>query len=484
MIPGPALSATRLPGTMTEEPERQSPKKGASADTDTALARPGDQSGNWHRRVWALAAPIMLANLTTPLLGAVDTAVVGHLPDPRFIGGVAVGSLIFSFLFWGFGFLRMGTTGFTAQAFGAGNTAELRAALLRPLVLAGGFGLLIILLQAPVRSFALWAVDASPAVSGEAAAYFDVRIWSAPAALTNFTVLGWLLGVQRARTALLLQIVLNGINIVLDLVFVLGFGWGVAGVAWATLVAEVTAALLGIGIVLHSLGRLPDREDLKRLLERGPLIALFKVNTDIFLRTIMLLLAFGVFTSQGAGLGDLTLAGNAVLLQFQTVIAHGLDGLAHAVEILAGGAYGAKNRRTFRQAVMICGLWSLAAAVLLSLIFAALGPLIIALFTDIVAVREAAGSYLWWVVLSPLVSVWSYLLDGVFIGATRTAAMRNAMVLSLGCFLAATWMLTPMLGNHGLWLSFTIFMIARAITLGLYYPALERSATDEKAGKV
>ncbi|NIA69047.1 MATE family efflux transporter [Pelagibius litoralis] len=471
---------------MTETPDRP-PSERASAGQPAAGrsgaggGRPGDQSGDWHRRVWKLAGPIMLANLTTPLLGAVDTAVVGHLPDPRFIGGVAVGSLIFSFLFWGFGFLRMGTTGFTAQAFGAGDTAELRAALLRPLALAAVFGLLIILLQAPVRIFALWAVDASAAVSGETAVYFDVRVWSAPATLANFTVLGWLLGVQRARTALVLQIVLNGINIVLDLIFVLGFGWGVAGVAWATLIAEVSAALLGATIVLHSLGRLPGGQvfggqDLTRLMDRGRLLALFKVNADIFLRTIMLLLAFGVFTSQGAGLGDLTLAGNAVLLQFQTIISHGLDGLAHAAEILVGGAYGAKNRRTFRQAVLVCGLWSLGAALLLSLFFIVAGQAIIALFTDIAAVRQFAEDYLWWIILSPLVSVWSFLLDGVFIGATRTAAMRNAMVLSLICFLAAAWLLVPAFGNHGLWLSFTLFMAARAVTMGLYYPALERSA--------
>ena len=465
-----------MPKAPEPRPIGQRPESTAAV----AGGRPGDQGGNWNRRVWGLAAPIMLANLTTPLLGAVDTAVVGHLPDPRFIGGVAVGSLIFSFLFWGFGFLRMGTTGFTAQAFGAGDQHELRAALLRPLALAACFGLLIILLQYPVRVFALWAIDASPAVSGEAATYFDIRIWSAPAALANFTVLGWLLGIQRARAALLLQVVLNGTNIVLDLVFVLGFGWGVAGVAAATLVAEVTAALLGGIIVLRSLGRWPDRRDLVRLRDRAKLLALFKVNADIFLRTAMLLLAFGIMTSQGAALGDLVLAGNAVLVQFLTVISHSLDGLAHAAEILAGGAFGAANRRTFRQAVVACGLWSLAGALLLTAAFAATGPVIITLFTDIVAVRQTAETYLWWVVLSPLVTVWGFLLDGVFIGATRTAAMRNAMLASLIVYVIAVWLLVPALGNHGLWLSYMIFMAARGVTLGAYYPALERSMAPSR----
>ena len=438
--------------------------------------RPGDDAGDWSRRIWRLAAPIMLANLTTPLLGIVDTAVVGHLPDPRFIGGVAVGSLIFSFLFWSFGFLRMGTTGFTAQAYGAGDRDELRAALLRPLALALVFGLVIIATQVPVRGLALWAIDASAAVSGEAATYFDIRIWSAPAALVNFTLFGWLLGVQRARTALVLQIVLNGINIVLDLVFVLGFGWGVAGVAWATLAAEVGAAALGLAVVWRHLGRRLERGDLERLLERSRMLALFRVNIDIFLRTLCLLLASGAFTAQSAGFGDVTLAGNAILLKLQTVVAYGLDGLAHALEVLAGSAYGARNRRTFRQVIVVCSLWALGAALLLSLVFAAAGTPIVAVFTDIASVRESAETYLWWIVLSPLVSVWSFLLDGIFIGATRTAAMRNAAFLSLGCFLVLSWALVPWLGNHGLWLSFTLYMAARAITLGLWYPALERSA--------
>lgn len=468
---------------MSDAPRRAKPGRGETGRPPDSGWQPGDRSGDWHRRVWSLAGPIILANLTIPLVGAVDTAVVGHLPDPKFIGGVAVGSLVFSFLLWAFGFLRMGTTGFTAQAYGAGDKAELRAALLRPLALAAVLGVLVILLHGPVRILALWAMDASPAVSAEAALYYDIRVWSAPAALINFTILGWLFGVQRARTALALQIVLNGVNVVLDLVFVLGFGWGVAGVAWATLTAEFTAALLGGVVLLRILGRLPDRDDLTRLADRSRLLALFKVNVDIFLRSVLLLLAYGTFTSTGAGLGDLVLAANAVLMLFHTIISYGLDGLAHAAEILTGGAYGARNRRTLRQAVIVCGLWSLASALLLTVIFAAAGPAIIALFTNIPEVRETAEAYLWWVVALPLVSVWSFFLDGVFVGATRTAAMRNTAFLSLGCFLAAIWVLVPMLGNDGLWLSLMLFMVARAVTLGACYPALERSVAVPRAAR-
>ena len=465
---------------MTAFPPPDSPEQpAATADA----GRPGDRDHAWNRRVWRLAGPIILANLTTPLLGAVDTAVVGHLPDASFIGGVAVGSVIFSFIFWGFGFLRMGTTGFTAQAHGAGDTAELRACLLRALALALAFGALVLLLQSPLRLLALWAMDASAEVEGHTAVYFDIRVWSAPAALANYVVLGWLLGVQRARAALVLQILLNGTNIVLDLVFVIGFGWGVAGVAWATLIAELAAAAAGLAIILASLEGRPGLADWPRLRDPARLAALLRVNFDIFLRTLSLLLAFGVFTSQGAGFGDVVLAGNAILLQIQTFVAYGLDGFAHAAEILVGSALGAGNRRTFRRAVVVCTLWGLGGALIASFVVFLAGPPIIALFTSLPEVRLSAGTYLWWMVVSPLVSVWSFLLDGVFIGATRTAAMRNAMMLSLAVFLLANWLLLPPLGNHGLWLSLMIFMAARGITLALCYPALEGSVGLGKSGK-
>ena len=440
----------------------------------TPAGRPGEASG-WNRRVWRLAGPIILANLTTPLLGAVDTAVVGHLPDPSYIGGVAVGSVIFSFLYWGLGFLRMGTTGFTAQAHGAGDAAELRACLLRPLVLAVGFGALLILLQGPIRLGGLWAIGASAGVSGEAATYLDIRIWSAPAALVNFVLLGWLLGVQRAQTALLLQLLLNGVNILLDLVFVVGFGWAVAGVAWATLIAELTGAAAGMVVILHSLHQRPGPADWARLRDPARLAALLRVNFDIFLRTLCLLATTVIFTAQSAQFGDVVLAGNAILKQFQTFIVYGLDGFAHAAEILVGSALGARDRETFRRAVVACTLWGVGGAVAASVALLLAGPLLIALMTSLPQVRLSAETHLWWLVASPLVSVWSFLLDGIFIGATRTAAMRNAMVLSLGIFLLANWLLLPPLGNHGLWLSLLLFLAARAVTLGLHYPALEES---------
>ena len=436
---------------------------------------PGAPVGGWHRRVWWLAGPIIVSNLSTPLLGAVDTAVVGRLPDAAYIGGVAVGAIIFNFLYWGFGFLRMGTTGFTAQAFGAGDADELRATLMRPLLLAGALGTALIALQVPIGRFAFWLLEASPEVEALAGSYFAIRIWSAPAALINYTLIGWLFGTQRAGATLLLQLALNGTNIVLDIVFVLGFGWGIEGVALASVIAEITAAVLGFAIIARALRRQGGRWDRARIFRRDRLATLLKVNVDIFLRTLALIFAFSYFTAQGAKMGDVTLAANAILMHLQSFLAHGLDGFAHAAEILAGGAVGARSRPAFRKAVQVSTIWAAGTAAAVALVYAALGPSIIALFTVIEEVRTAAAVYLPWIVASPLVSVWGFQLDGIFIGATRTAAMRNAMALSLAVYLVACWVLIPALDNHGLWLALLILMAARGITLAIAYPALERS---------
>ena len=435
---------------------------------------PGAPAGGWHRRIWILAGPIMLANLTTPLLGAVDTAVVGQLPDAAYIGGVAIGAVIFSFLFWGFGFLRMGTTGFTSQAFGAGDRDELRATLLRPLVLALGLGALLIALQVPIGMLAFDLLDASPEVEILAASYYEIRIWSAPAALVNYTILGWLLGTQRARSVLLLQIAINGVNIVLDLVFVIGLGWGVEGVALASLIAEGGGAALGIAVVGRALAGDGGRWDWERLRRRDRVAALFRVNRDIFLRTLALIIAFTYFTAQSAKMGNLTLAANAILLHLQTIMAYGLDGFSHAAEILAGSALGARSRPAFQGAVRAATIWGFGAAVMVALIFATLGPAIVGLFTVLPEVQATAETFLPWIVVLPLVSVWSFLLDGIFVGTTRTAAMRNAMAISLSVYLGACWLLVPALGNHGLWLALTVFMAVRAITLAVAYPRLLR----------
>jgi MATE family multidrug resistance protein len=435
---------------------------------------PARGTGAWrdrHRQIWRLAGPVILSNISAPLLGAVDTAVVGRLPDPALIGGVAVGAVIFNFVYWGFSFLRMGTTGFTAQAAGAGDPAELRATFLRALLLAGGIGIALVLLQAPLRWLALSVIAGSPAVTGYGAAYFDVRIWSAPAALINFVVLGWLLGTRRPGLALALQIGLNGINAVLAIVFVLGLGWGIRGAAAATLTAELLAAASGLALVW----RLLPKGALPPLFQRDRVLRLLKVNGDIMLRSLCLQIGFVVFARTGAGLGDIPLAANAILLNLLTMMAYGLDGFAMAAEILVGRAVGARARAQFRLAVRDSTLLAGGLAVVVALVFLLFGRTLIGLFTVHAAVLQAAAIYLPWLQLAPVVGVWCYQLDGVYIGATRTTEMRNGMILSLAGYLVTLRLSLPALGNHGLWLALMVFFALRAVTLGLWLPRIDRS---------
>jgi len=434
-----------------------------------------------HARVWRLAGPIILSNLSVPLLGAVDTAVMGHLPDPAYIGGVAIGGLVFSYIYWGFGFLRMGTTGFVAQAEGAGDADEIRAVLARGLLLAGSFGGLVIALQLPIALAAFGIIEASAKVEGLARTYLFIRIWGAPAALANYVAIGWLIGMQRTGATFVLTVFLNGLNILLSLLFVLGFGWGIEGVALATLIAEWSAALLALALIGARLKRIGGNWQWTRILEQSRLVRMVRVNFDIFIRTLCLLTAFAWFTAQGAKFGDTVLAANAVLLIFQTFIGHGLDGFAHAAEALVGSAIGARDRAAVREAVRVSTIWAGIVAGLFALVYLVGGSLIVAILTNIETVRATAHVYLVYVIVSPLLSVWSFQLDGIFIGATRTAEMRNAMLLSLAAFIAAEQILVPSLANHGLWLAFLVFMVARAVTLAIWYPRIERAAVAQEA---
>ncbi|MDA0240163.1 MAG: MATE family efflux transporter [Proteobacteria bacterium] len=431
-----------------------------------------------HRQIWRLAGPIIVANLSVPLLGAVDTAVMGHLPDAKFLGGVAVGAIIFNFIYWGFGFLRMGTTGLTAQAYGANDGNELRAVFSRALMLAGAIGLLLWIIQVPLIWAGMTLFDASAEVEELARTYFQVRIWSAPAVLANYCLIGWFIGVQNTRAALILQIVLNGTNIILDLIFVLGLGMTVAGVAAATVLAEYATIAVGFFLMRRAYRKIGGTGLGTNLFDPGKLKRLVALNFDIMIRTLCLIGAFAFFTRQGARYGDATLAANAVLLQFQQFLSFGLDGFAHAAEALVGGAIGARDRQGFRETVKLTGIWAVIVAMLYTVVYAAAGGPIIGILTDIEEVRRIADQFKFWLVISPILSVWSFMLDGIFIGATRTAEMRNAMIASLAVFLASVWLLTPSLGNDGLWLSLMLFMIVRALALIAYYPQIERSMTQ------
>lgn len=435
-----------------------------------------------HRSVLAIALPIIASNVSTPLIALIDTAVVGQLPQPHYIGAVALSSTVFTFLFWAFGFLRMGTTGLTAQADGAANPVEVGATLGRALLIAGAAGMTLILLQGPISWFAFTMVDGSAAVEAESQNYFAIRIWSAPAALANYALLGWFIGLGRARIALALQIFLNGLNAVLDVWFVLGLGWNVAGVALGTVIAEVAAAAAGLIIAAGMLRHMGGRPALATVIAPQGLKRAIAVNADIMIRTLCLLAAFTWFVFQGAASGDVILAANAVLMQFVSFMAYFLDGFAFAAETLVGRAIGAGNRHNFDAAVWLSSLWAGIISVLLSLLLLISGGMLIDLLTVSPEVREAARVYMHWAALVPVLGVACYQLDGIFIGATRSADMRNMAIVSFAVFLAAWATLHPVFGNHGLWLALLTLNVVRAVTLGVRFGVLVRDAfPDEPA---
>jgi len=427
-----------------------------------------------HARIWALAWPMMLSNLTVPLLGLVDTAVIGHLPSPHYLGAVAVGSMIFSTLYWAFGFLRMGTTGLVAQACGREDGAANRTLLAQSLILASLIGTVLVLLRTPLTEFALALVDPASDVLHEAREYTVVRAFGAPAALCNYALLGWFVGNQNTRIPLILLTAGNLLNMLLDLLFVYGFGLHAGGVALASVIAEWSSLLLGLWFCRRLLGAIPGRFLLEPLRRLQAYSAMLRVNRYLFVRTITLLFTFAFFTTQGARQGTDILSANAVLLNFLLLISNALDGFAHATEALSGRTLGKRNLQQFYRTVVSAGLWSLATALGLTLVFALAGNWIIALLTAIPSVRDTAAIYLPWLVALPLIGIWSYLLDGVFIGTTQVKAMQNTMLFSVFCIFLPVWWLTQPLGNHGLWIAMLSFFIARGLSGGWVYWRISR----------
>lgn len=426
-----------------------------------------------HRRVWALAGPIILSNISVPLVGAVDTAVVGRLPEADAIGAVALGAMIFSFLYWGFGFLRMSTTGFVARADGAKNLRELGDLLGRTMMMALLLGLLVIVIGWPFIHWVMLIIDSSPSVEQLARDYSHIRLWSAPAVLGMYVISGTLIGLQNTRAAFLLQLLLNLTNVFLDVLFVSVLGAGVEGVAYASVIAEYLTLLVGLWVLSDRLKSMLRSWDWSRLLNREALHGLLSNNANIFIRTLCLLLVFSYFTAQGATQGEIILAANAILLHFFNIMAYDLDGFAHAAEALAGSAYGARSKEGFRRAVRLTTQWAGLVSLFVAVVYWLLGPLIIRGFTNIEPVIVAAQLYLPWVILLPLISVWSFQLDGIFIGAGLAREMRNGMVVSLLLYLGMLQLLIPWLGNHGLFLGLCLFMIVRAFSLYYYYPSIE-----------
>ncbi|MEO8244248.1 MAG: MATE family efflux transporter [bacterium] len=425
-----------------------------------------------HSRVFRIAMPIVLSNATIPLLGAVDTAVVGQLGLAAPIGAVGLGAVILSTLYWAFGFLRMSTSGLAAQAHGAGDMAERSATLLRALMIAGSMGLAMIALQVLFFGAAFRIAPASAEVEALARTYLSIRIWGAPATLAIYAMTGWLVGVERTRGVLILQIWQNGMNILLDLWFVLGLDWGVAGVATATLASEWTGFALGLWLARDAFGTVLA-EASRRLRDSRALKAMFTASRDIMVRSVILQLSFTTFVFLGARFGDDTLAANQILLQFLSIMAFALDGIAFAAETLVGQAIGQGSRSALRQAARMCMQWGYGGAVLLALATALCGGMLIDLMTTAPTVQSTARFYLPWLVAAPLIGAACWIYDGIFIGALMTGAMVRAALLVLAIYLPALVILVPLFGNHGLWASLMLMNLGRGITLYRAYPRLE-----------
>lgn len=422
-----------------------------------------------------MAAPIILANISVPLLGAVNTAVVGHLPEPYYIGAVAIGAMLFNFIYHLFNCLRMGTTGPTAQARGAGNFAEVRAILSRALLLAGAIGAVLLALQLPILELAMWLIKGSREVEHFAREYFLIRVWALPAVLGTYALIGWLYGMRDVRTPLIILFVTNGSNIALSLLFVFGLGWGVPGVAAASLIAEYAGLVVGLLCVYRILRQLPDDGLRSRLLDRVQMLRMVSINGDIVLRTFCVVSVLALFMAKSAELGDLPLAANQVLHNFLVFTSFGLDGIAHAAEAILGETVGRRNRQAFRRGMRVVFVWAGLFGLLNVLAFIAAGHGIIALMTGIPEVRAAAAAYLWWPTLMPLISVWAYTYDGVYLAATRTRIMRNTVIASFIGFLIVLHFGVPVFGNAGLWAAVAMFLGVRGLLLHLFLRRVVRA---------
>lgn len=430
-----------------------------------------------NQKIWALALPIILSNISVPLLGLVDTAVVGHLSSSLYLAGVTLGATLFSFLFWGFGFLRMGTTGVVAQAAGKKDYQQVVVLLQQGIVLAIIVAGALLLSQSFLIPVGLELLTADREISDVAAEYAGIRIWAAPAVLINYVLLGWFLGLQNSRFSLLMLLLGNSLNIILDLVFVLVLQWQVSGVAFASVLADYATLLVGLTLAFKRVtALLPNWQlslgkgkDFRRLLQ---------VNQQLLVRTWILLWAIAFFTAQGAEQGADVLAANAILMQMVMFASYALDGFAHSAEALVGEASGAKNNQQMKVIIWHSAILSFIAAGVCSLLYGLLGTQIVGLMTNIPEVLLLAEEYLIWAMLIPIFAVGSYLFDGVYIGLTRADIMRNSVILATLLYLFV-WFFSQAWGNTGLWLAFSFFMLFRSLGLFGHYwcyikPELDR----------
>ncbi len=429
--------------------------------------------------MWRIAAPMILSNISVPLLGMVDTGVTGHMGSPAYLGAVAIGATIFTFIYIGMNFLRMGTTGIAAQSYGANDNDGLRAALGQALIVGLVIALALIALQVPIGKLALTLLGGDAQTQAYAMQYFSVRIWSAPGTLANYALIGWFIGLQNARVPLLIFLTINITNIALDLLFVIVLGMTVDGVALASVIAEYSGLAVGAFFAISALKSRAGRWPVARLTSLSAYRVFFSVNANLFVRSMALMFTLSFVTAQGARLGGNILAANAILMNFQFLTALGLDGLAHAAEALVGKAVGEKRRDALIHAVNLTLKWSVIFAMGFTALYIIAGPSIIFALTDLQDVRDTALRYLPWMIASPLISVWCFLYDGVYVGATRSREMRNIMVFSAMFVFLPTWYFAQPLGNDGLWLAFMLFMASRGIGMHIgYQNKIVRAAPD------
>ena len=427
----------------------------------------------WHARVWKLSWPVILANLTVPLVGTVDTAVMGHEPDARYIAAVALGAMLYSSVYWLFGFLRMGTTALVAQAYGASDTQALRAVLWRAGLLALAVAAGLLLLRPLLLQGATALISAEAGVSALTIDYLQIRLFGVPAYFLYLVILGGLFGTQKVGTTLLLTLLFNLLNVALDLLFVVVFEWGVAGVAWGTVVSEWVAAAVGLRLIWTPLG-LNNRPAPAELFARGNWLQLLGMSRDLLIRTFFVQLPFLLNTLLAARFGSVTLAGNAILMQFFFVVVYALDGFAHTVEALTGFAVGLKSRDGMHKAAAYCGYWAFLLGLGSSFLLFLFGDALIGLMTDITEVRASARAFLPWVIGLPLVGVAAFMYDGIYIGAAAAKSLRNAMFVSAVVYLATLAVADQMglFNNHALWLGMLLFMLTRGVLLARGYPGL------------
>lgn len=416
-----------------------------------------------NRKILALALPNIISNITVPLLGLVDIAIVGHLGDDSLIGGIAIGTAVFNFIYWNFAFLRMGASGCTAQAYGARNFTEIASVFVRALILALAAALLLVVFRRPVGHAVFLLMDGTPHTMSYAADYFYARIWAAPATISMFAFHGWYIGMQNSRFPMYISIGVNVVNLIFCIWFTLGLGWGIVGVAWGTVVAQYSGLVLSIILWGVYYRRFLRYIRIRECLKLDALLAFFKINRDIFLRTACIVVVYTFFTSASSGMGDTMLAVNTLLMQLFTLFSYLMDGFAYAGESLAGRYTGAHNAQALNRCVRLLLVWGGVVAVLYTGIYTFGWKAVLSLFTESPVILSEAGDYVGWLIVIPLVAFIPFTIDGILIGATRTAVMRDSVFISTALFFAVYYGFRSVIGNNALWAAFLLFLIARGI---------------------